>query len=259
MARHEKEARRAKRKAKKVTNAKAHASRQIGARSLVLADVPDSVFLSLVPIAKVDRIVGDGVSWSVVKQKAEMLKWSVSKYNHIVTSDMHVRCKGIPKERHPLHRFFASHSESAKFATRVGYIHNQVLVRGLYRSVECVTLHIGTVGLTDLHIGFISLANPNVVATKPMDPEQKCAGLGHGVLKDIIENLRVFASVSGFNRITGYAVDRLRASIFCRRGFSLDRNGYMFDTAMEHNRQIPIMIEVVSTIEPRTTAGEIHL
>jgi hypothetical protein len=244
MARHEKESRRANRKAKQVANAKSRALRRTVGRALVLADVPEPQLLDLVPVGKVDQIVGGDVSWSVLTDKAQMLSWSVLKYNHIVTSDMHVRCEGLPKDQHPLHKYFASHSTSRAYAAKVGYTHNQVLVRGVHREIDSVVLHIGTVGLTDLHLGYIELANPNVAATNPIDEEQEFAGLGHGVLHDIIDNLRTFASSKGFKRITAYAVDRLRAEIFCRRGFSLNRDGFMFDRAMELNQQIPIVIDL---------------
>ena len=257
MARHEKESRRANRKAKKAANAKSRALRRTGERAFVLADVPVPQLLDLVPVAKVDQIVEGGVSWSVLTDKSAMLTWSVLKYNHIVTSDMHVRCEDFPKEQHPLHKFFASHSTSKAYATKVGYTHNQVLVRGAHRGVDCVVLHIGTVGLTDLHLGYIELVNPNVAAMNPIDEEQEFAGLGHGVLHDIIGNLRTFASSKGFKRITAYAVDRLRAGIFCRRGFSLDPAGFMFDESMELNQQIPIVINLeASSVEPSPIAIE---
>ena len=214
-----------------------------------LFDIPslsNSQIYQLVPAQTVEAIIGEPVNWSVLRTQKEVLDWSIDKYNHCVTTDIHERCLDIPQHRHPLHKYFASHISRHDYARKVGYTHNQIVLLGEWNEETAVVLQIAAAFPDSLHLGYVELANPHVPATDPMDEEQHYAGLGHGILAGIVANLKGFARSHGFGRITGYAVDRLRAGIFCRKGFELNRDGFMFEQAMQLDQQIPIVIRLGS-------------
>lgn len=207
-----------------------------------ISKISKNELLKLIPTEHVEAVLGQEVEWRVMQTQKELLAWDVSKYNHCVTTDIHQRNIGVPPELHPLYKFFRTHSERADFAKVVDYQHNQVAIEGISNNEICVLLHIAAVYPSAIHLGFIELANPYVTNSNPMDPVQHFAGIGNGVLAEIITNLKLFAKNLGLSRITGYAVDMLRAEIFCKRGFELDRKNDMFESAIKNNIQIPLVI-----------------
>ena len=216
-----------------------------------LCTLDDESLLNLVPRAKVESIVQQSVTWRIIRTQVEMLAWSVAKYNHCVVTDVDYRNLGVPADRHPLHKYYAAHIDRPTLAGKVHYRHNQVVVEGSCGKDICVTLHLAAAFPDSLHLGFIELANPGVVAERPMDDEQQYEGLRHGVLAEILTNLRQFALSNGFQRVSSYAVDPMRAGILCRRGFRPDTEHHLYEMSLRSSQQIPIVMDL--------TVGEIAM
>src|SRR5689334_12471170 len=102
-------------------------------RSQVLPDIASLLagdLKMLVPVDEIETVLSGSVDWRLLTSKKEILDWSISKYNHIVTTDIHEHCKHVPKDRHPLHKYFVTHESRHDYAEMVGYIHNQLVIEG---------------------------------------------------------------------------------------------------------------------------------
>jgi hypothetical protein len=117
-----------------------------------LTGVAGDELSNLIPRDRVTQIVGRDVQWRILTSQEELLEWSIDKYNHCVATDISERCRQVPKERHPLHKYWNSHIKRRDFCERVHYIHNQVAIEGTCSNQTCVVLHLATVTFTPILI-----------------------------------------------------------------------------------------------------------
>jgi hypothetical protein len=101
MARQDKNMRKKAKEKRRKTHVRARENRRRIAKLPNLTDIPQEELLRLIPKTDVETIVGRSLEWCVYTTKEDILKWSVAKYNHCAITDVHERCKGMPKERHP--------------------------------------------------------------------------------------------------------------------------------------------------------------
>lgn len=211
-----------------------------------LTKVPDQELLQLFPSTEIDSILGGAVSWKIYRTQQEVLNYNAEAYNTCVTTDMHIRLKGVPEERHPLHQYYASYADKPDFARLVGYVHNQVIIEGRLNGVLVAKLHLAGAYPSTLYMHDIELANPNVPATRPLFPDQNYPGIGQGVFAKVIERLRAFGQRMDFKNLTAFAADEDRARIFTRKGFQRDV-GQVAELAALAGHQIPLLIRLEDT------------
>jgi len=70
-----------------------------------LSGLDQTELLALFPIDRMEEILGGGIEWSIFRTQPELLGWGTLKYNTCVTTDAHRRFKGMPPDKHPLHRY----------------------------------------------------------------------------------------------------------------------------------------------------------
>lgn len=210
-----------------------------------LLTIPEKELLELVPRAKIETLVGAAVTWRILLTRDEIRDFDLTTYNTAVYADMHYRLKHLPRdEHHPLDRAYDLFmSDTPDFAERINAPHNQVVITGLIGHAHCIKLSLASIYPNTLLLNSIELANPNIPASRPMDDEQRFAGLGNGVFVEIIERLKAFGKRHGFGAIRAYAVDQLRATIFQHKGFQLDTSDQrLLRTGQATGRQIPLTI-----------------
>lgn len=211
-----------------------------------LDHLPEASLLNLLPGADIERIVGKALTWRVLQTQAEMINWDLSGYNACVSTHVQKRWMLNRYRANPLEakfRFFGSRDYHKLFS----YVHNQCAVEAATAidGIVCAKIHLAVAANRYLYLHDIELANPNVIAASPLGPDQKFAGLGNGIFKDIIRRLRLFAGTHGLLAMVAYAADATRSAIFERQGFSLDASDPLVEAALCNGRQIPIRIDVL--------------
>jgi hypothetical protein len=233
----------ARRRAKKDRRSAKEARRVAKRQEATLPDltaVRDDEWLSLIPRALVEEVIGGPIKWRVLRSQAEMLEWNTVAYNTCVTTDVHRRYRGSPEN--PLRKLYAAYSESPELAGKVAYEHNQVAVEGTDKEgVRCVELHVSAAFPNALCLQDIELANTRVPATNPLGPDQRFAGLGRGIFGQVLSNLEALGRQLGFTEMILFAADRARRTVFDHKGFMYDaRDHAMAAAAEESGHQIPM-------------------
>ncbi|WP_147443351.1 hypothetical protein [Corallococcus sp. AB011P] len=195
-------------------------------------------------------IVADHIKWRIFRTRDEIRAEDCADYNTAVFVDRHYRLAHLPRDsHHPLSRWPDPKIWQATpdFAEQIGAPHNQIRITGTAGPHECVILHLAGIYPSSLFIGDIYLANPRIIATRPMGRDQKFAGLGNGIFPDFLKRLTNLSRSLGFNTIRAHAVDSVRASVFQKRGFVLDDlDPFLLQAAVFNGCQIPLKIEMSS-------------
>ena len=221
----DREQKREEKKAKEKARRERVAKQRLKEKVSSLLDASDQELLDIIPRTKVETILGEAVRWQVLRTREEVRAINLRGYNISVYADLHYRLRSLPLDHnHPLGRVDRAFKDNAPdFAERVKASHNQVVILGNVGRDECVKLHLAGIYPTTIFIEDIVLANPKVPAVDLMEG-QEFAGMGHGVFVEILNRLKDFGCRRNFTAIRAHAMDNLRASIFQRKGFQLDRS-----------------------------------
>jgi hypothetical protein len=232
--------RRQRRKARQVAKDSRRLDRKRAASLPDLTALDDSEWQAVIPRDLVETVLGAHVTWRVLRVKSDLLAWDTGSYNTCVTTDIHRRYRGVTNN--PLRQYYSSHSDRPDFADKVGYIHNQVALKGtLSDGTTCVMLHVATAFPDALYLNDIELANPRLTPIHTLFPDQRHEGLGHGVFGQVLANLEALARRHGFAEVILFAADSQRAEIFAHKGFVLDeRDEALAAGARASGHQIPM-------------------
>ena len=194
------------------------------------------------PIPDIERVIGTTPAWRVLQTQAEMLDWHHVAYNTVVMTDAHRRWLFHPEVESVVPALFPYRDEPDFFRRFPKYKHNQCAIEGRVNGILCAKLHLGVVADRFLYVHELALANPNVPCAKPLDPDQTHAGLGNGIFAEVLQRVRMFAGDLHLASVIGYAADADRVAIFERKGFALDHEDPILQSARISGLQFPIKI-----------------
>lgn len=238
-----------RREERKLEKAKKDAARQQRRRERELpslVSVPPAELLRLLPRERIESLLVCTVEWTVTTDAIALRSSVLSTYNGAAEADVHRRAKGMPRDKHPLHRFFRSR-EQHDYAEKIGYLHNQARIEGVMNGERCALLHLAAQYPDRLYLADIELAQPGVVAARPF-ADQRWAGIGNGVFDEVLGNLRRFGAERGFALLSAHAADRARYEVFARHGFRLDEGEpEVAAMAVRVGHQYPLVSELQAT------------
>jgi len=146
-----------------------------------------------------------------------------------------------------MHRYYASFFKAPQYASKVGYVHNQVAIEGRFNGKRCAIVHLASAYPNSLYLNDIELGNPNfpIAEERQLDPSQKYAGIGNGVFQEVLIRTGALAAHYGYEEVIAFAADDVRAKIFSRKGFSVDkRDKELYQWSLRTHVQVPIVMPV---------------
>lgn len=218
--------------------------------ALDLGMLPRASLLELVSAERVEQLVKKKINWRIYQRQDEMMRWELLPYNTCVVAHVHRASRDLPWNKNP-ERFWLQHGKTARFPEMVDYRHNQAAIVGTLDDepepdVVVVKLHIAAINDDAIYLQEIALADPSRPAVRPLDDEQKYEGLGNGVFREILTNLRRLAGQHGRDKVILYAVDRTRAAIFAKKGFNLDTTEPdLIERSNSNGIQIPMVAKAL--------------
>lgn len=180
--------------------------------------------IGLLQPSKIEQVVGRRLTWRTYQDADEMMSWDLTAYNTCIATHVHRASRALPWDKNPM-RFWHAYRDRRDFARKVGYRHNQAaVVATLENDPEVVVtkLYIAAANDDAIYLQEIVLADPSRRPERPLGDDQEYAGLGNGIFREILANIRKLAVDHQRDKVILYAVDSARAALFARRGFSLD-------------------------------------
>ena len=209
-----------------------------------LSTLPQTELLSLLPREEIEKVVKRAITWRVYQSQDEMMQWELIPYNTCVAAHVHRASRHLPWKKN-LMRFWNEYGETQYFPRKVGYKHNQAAIVATLDEdpdIEVAKLHIAAVNDDAIYLQEILLADPSRRPTRPMGVDQEYAGLGNGIFRQTLTNVRKFAGRHGRDKVILYAVDQTRAGLFARKGFSIDTGEPdLIEASRINGRQIPMV------------------